>query len=254
MRVKGSHSMEYFWYTSDTIPEGLGFSHFGGLHMVWLGMFAVLTAAACLLYRRMGSQGRGRWRKAIALLLVADELFKLIPMLILGTFEVSYLPFHLCSINIFLILRHAWKPGKLLDNFLYTVCIPGALAALLFPTWTKLPAANYMCIHSFSVHILLAMYPIVLTAGGDIRPEARYLPKVLALLASLACVALVLNFVWDTNFMFLMDASKGNPLYWFKKHWGSHLWGFPVILTGVILVMYGPVEGARKHRKKVKTA
>ena len=242
--------MEYFWYTSDNIPKGLGFSHFSGLHLVWLAAFVVITAAFCFIYRRFGQKGRSIWKKTVACLLVADELFKLIPMLILGTFRVAYLPFQLCSINIFLIVRHAWKPGKLLDNFLYTVCIPGAIAALLFPTWTKLPAANYMCIHSFTVHILLAMYPIVLTAAGEIKPELKELPKSLFLLVVLAGFAWILNLLWGTNFMFLMRAGKGNPLYWFGQNWGNHLLGFPVIIAAVIVVLYGPVELCRKLKKK----
>lgn len=73
-------------------------------------------------------------------------------------------------------------------------------------------------------------------------------------MGALACVALGLNLLLDTNFMFLMDASKGNPLYWFEKNWGNHLLGFPVLITAVILVMYGPVEAGRKIRKKAKNA
>ena len=66
------------------------------------------------------------------------------------------------------------------------------------------------------------------------------------LLAALAAVALVLNLLWDTNFMFLMSASKGNPLYWFGQHWGNHLLGFPVLIAAVILVMHIPWCVARK--------
>lgn len=246
--------LEYFWYTSDNIPKGLGFAHYDSLHIGWLAACVGITFLNCLLYRKLGKRRRGTWRKFIAIALIADELFKLIPMLILGTFRVAYLPFQLCSINIFVIAWHAWKPSELTGNFLYTVCIPGALAALLFPTWTKLPAWNYMCIHSFTVHILLFMYPVVLTAGDDIRPSLRELPKSLLILAGFALVALVLNLLWDTNFMFLMSASKGNPLYWFNQNWGSHLWGFPVIIAGVILVLYGPLELFRylKTRRRKK--
>ncbi len=249
--------MEYFWYTSDTIPKGLGYSHFGPLHLTWLCVCALITVANCIWYRRLGERGRANWRKAVAVLLLADELFKLIPMWILGTFHVKYLPFQLCSINLFIIAYHAWKPGKLMDNFLYIVCIPGALAALLFPTWTKLPALNYMCIHSFTVHILLVLYPVVLTCAGEIQPDIKWLPKALLLLSAFAGLALVLNVLWDVNFMFLMRASKGNPLYWFQKNWGSHLYGFPVIIAGIILVMYGPLEicrRAKNHKKSLKMA
>lgn len=245
--------MEHFWYTSDNIPKGLGFSHYSGLHLAWLSIFLIATVICSWCYHRCGENGRSRFRKIVALLLIADELFKLIPMLVMATFRATYLPFHLCSINIFVIAVHAWKPSRLLDNFLYTVCIPGALAALLFPSWTKLPLANFMCIHSFTVHILLVLYPIVLTVNGDIKPRLKDLPKSMLLLAGFAALALVLNLLWDTNFMFLMSAPKGNPLYWFKQQWGSHLLGFPVLITGIILVMYGPIEFCQKYKNRAIT-
>lgn len=242
--------MENFWCTSETIPRGLGFSHYSGLHLAWLAAGTVVIGLCCALYHRLGSRGRSKFRKTVAALLLADELFKLIPMMFLGTFQLDYLPFQLCSINLFVIAWHAWKPNKLLDNFLYTICIPGALAALLFPSWTKLPGLNYMCIHSFTVHILLVLYPVVLTVNGEIRPDVREVPRCLLLLVVMAGLALVLNLWWDTNFMFLMYASAGNPLCWFEDHWGSHLLGFPVLIAAVLIVMYAPWEIARKLKKK----
>jgi hypothetical integral membrane protein (TIGR02206 family) len=242
--------MEYFWYTSDTIPEGLGFSHFGTLHLITLVIALAVLIANCLVYRRLAEKGRGVWRKTVALLLVADELFMSIPMMVMGIFHVKYLPFQLCSINIFLILWHAWKPNKTLGNFLYTVCIPGALAALITPTWTKLPWLNYMFFHSTSAHILLIMYPLTLTVCGEIKPRLKQVPKSLLLLLALAGLALVLNLCLDTNFMFLMSVTKSNPLYFFQELWGSHLLGFPVIIAGVVLVMYAPIEIYHKVRRK----
>ena len=241
--------MEYFWYTSDTIPKGLGFSHFSGLHLAWLAAGAVVIALCCLLYRRLNENQRGVFRKAVALLLVADELFKDIPMMVMGIFDVKYLPFQLCSINLFLIAWHAWRPSRTLSVFLYTVCIPGALAALLFPTWTKLPAVNFMSVHSFSVHILLLLYPVVLTAAGEVGPRLRDVPKCLAMLAGLACFAQILNLLWDTNFMFLMSAGTGNPLYLFEQAWGNHLLGFTVLIAAIVAVMDVPIELRHKMKK-----
>ena len=162
--------MNYFWHTEETIPSGLGFSHFDGFHMAWLLAGTVIIVLCCFLYRKLDDRRRSIFRKTVAVLLIADELFKLIPMFICGTFLVKYLPFHLCSINLFLIAWHAWKPNKTLDNFLYTVCIPGAVAAMLFCTWTEMPPWNYILLHSFTVHILLILYPVVLTSAGDIKP------------------------------------------------------------------------------------
>ena len=71
----------------------------------------------------------------------------------------------------------------------------------------------------------------------------------------LAAVALVINLLFDTNFMFLMEVDEGNPLYYFEQAFGNHLIGFPVIIAGVILVMYGiPEILNRINRKKVLKA
>lgn len=242
----GGESMENFWHTSETVPDGLGFSHFGSEHLCSLVIMVVVIAVNCMIYRRLECKGRSVWRKAVAILLIADELYKLIPMIITGRFLFKYLPFHLCSINLFLITWHAWRPNKLMDNFLYTVCIPGAMAAMLFPSWGDLPIVNYMVWHSISVHILLVMYPVVLFANGDIKTELRELPKCLLLLFGLGVVALILNLLFDTNFMFLMNAEPGNPLFLFEQAFGSHIVGFPILITAVIIVMHGPLIISKK--------
>lgn len=246
--------MKYFLETTGTIPEGYGFQHFGPVHIAWLAAFVILVVINCVWYRRMGHTAKQIWKKTVAVLLIADELFKMAILFIGGNYKWDYLPLHLCSINIFLIAFHAWRPSKILSSFLYTVCIPGTMAALLFPTWTSLPVRNGMHIHSFTVHILLALYPIVLTVAGELKPCAKMLPKCLGLLVLMAVPIYGLNLLLDTNFMFLMYADEGNPLYWFAQNWGSHLWGFLVIITAVIIVMYVPLELYRKSRKKSGTS
>ncbi len=246
--------MSYFWYTSETIPQGFGFPMYGTVHLLWLAAFVLLTVGMCLLYRSLRQRGRDLWRRTVAALLVADEMFKVVPMLAMGLYRADYLPFHLCSVNILVIAVHSCRRSKLLDSFLYTICIPGALAALLFPSWTDMPAMNFMCIHSFTVHILLALYPIVLTAAGEIRPSLRDLPRCMLLLLALAAFAYGVNVLLHTNFMFLMYAEAGNPLYWFQSNWGSHLLGFPVLILAVLVVMYAPWYIARRAKPRVHSA
>ncbi len=243
-------SFEHFFETTGSIADGYGFDYFDKLHIGWLTVMLVTVILNCIFYCKMSEKGRSRWRKVIAWLLVADELFKIGILSCAGRYTVNYLPFHLCSINIFVILLHAYKPSIILDNFLYTVCIPGALAALLFPTWTSLPLLSGMHLHSFTVHILLLMYPVVLTVGKDIRPDAMQVWKSLVLMVLMAIPIYGINLLLDTNFMFLMYAEEGNPLYWFGENWGSHLLGFPVIIAGVLIVLYGPVLLIKKLRKK----
>ena len=62
-----------------------------------------------------------------------------------------------------------------------------------------------------------------------------------------------INLLLDTNFMFLSEAEEGNPLHWFGQNWGSHLLGFPVLISAILIVMYLPMELVRKARKTLKT-
>lgn len=252
MMKRGVFILKYWFDISETIPKGLGFSAFGPEHLAWLVICAVFIAGACRTYRQAGNEKRAFLRRSLAAAIVGNELFKTVMLLIGGNWSPAYLPLHLCSVNILLIAVHAVKPCKLLDNFLYAICIPGAAAALLFPSWTKLPIMNFMYLHSFTVHILLMAYPIMLLSGGDIRPDPKYIPKCVALLGTLALVALVCNVHFGTNFMFLMSAGKGNPLYWFQKHCGSHLVGFLVLIPLVLGAMYLPFL-LRRHGKHAVT-
>lgn len=242
--------MNYFLDTVETIETGVGFSHYDFLHISWLIIFAITVLLNCFYYKKASSEKRSQWRKIVSALIVADEIFKMAMLTLGGNYTLDYLPLHLCSINIFIIAYHAYiKPNKALDSLLYTVCIPGAMAALLFPSWAVLPLANFMHLHSFTVHILLALYPIVLTYGGDIRPTIKDVPMCVGILLALAAPIYLINLALNTNFMFLMRADEGNPLLIFQNIFGSHLWGFPIIIAAIVVVMYLPWVIADKKKK-----
>lgn len=242
--------MEYFFETSGSIEKGHGFSHYSLTHIGWLIAFVAVVAACCYFYRKCGQVGRRRFRFTVASLILLDEILKVVVLVAVGRYTKNYLPIQLCSINIFLIAIHVFKPSKTLDNFLYCICIPAAILALLFPTWTKLPFANFMHWHSFTVHILLALYPIMLTVAGEIKPRVKYLWRSLLLLLCMAIPVYIFNLIADTNYMFLMEAEKGNPLYIFEQLWGNHLLGIPVILIPLMAVLYLPWELAAKMQTK----
>lgn len=228
--------MTYFLETVETVAPGLGWAHFGPFHLTVLASFILLAAALCRGYRRLDQNGRWRWQQIVAVLLIADEMLKDLGLRVGGNYTLDYLPLHLCSINIFLIALHAWRRPRLLDTFLYFICLPAACAALLFPTWNALPPLNFMVFHSFSVHFLLALYPLVLTLCGDIEPQPRDFPRCFALLMVMAVPIYFFNRTFGTNFMFLLRADEGNPLKLFER-FGSHLLGYPVLIAAVYAVM-----------------
>lgn len=92
----------HFKYSSDNIPKGFGFSHFSALHFFWLFLCIAVAVGCCLLYRKLKPKGRRNMLWIMTALLLGDEIWKVAWLLSLGLFTHSYLPFHLCSINIFL--------------------------------------------------------------------------------------------------------------------------------------------------------
>ena len=243
-----------FFVTNDNIPEGMGFQTFGLIHILWLLAGIVFCVAACIFYRRLSADKRKRVLAVLGAYIFLQEMVKNLVLILLDEFSWGYLPFHLCGINILLIAFDTVKQTKTVRSFLYYFAIPGAALALLFPNWTETPVWNFFHIHSFTIHILLVLYPLLLVTTDQVATDLRSALKGVLLLVAMAIPVYCLNLLWDTNFMFLMEPDSGNPLELFEKLLGSHLWGFPILLPVVIFVMYLPILifKNRTNRAKVR--
>lgn len=237
-----------FFIPSEHIPEGVGFEAYGLTHILWLLAGAVFCVAACIFYRRLPEGKRKTALRVLGTYIFLQEMVKNLVLILQGEFSWGYLPFHLCGINILLIAFDIIKQTKIVRSFLYYFAIPGALLALLFPNWTEMPVWNFFHLHSFTIHILLVLYPLLLVTTGQVETNLKAALKSVALLVAMAIPVYGLNLLWDTNFMFLMEPDSGNPLEMFEKLLGSHLWGFPILLPIVILVMYIPIWIFQKRK------
>ena len=241
-----------FFVTGDNIPEGLGFQTFGLTHILWLLAGVVFCVAACALCKRLAADKQKRMLTVLGACIFLLEVVKDLVLLALGEFGWGNLPFHLCGINILLIGFDILKQTKTVRSFLYYFAIPGAALALLFPNWTDMPLWNFFHLHSFTIHILLVAYPLLLVTTGRIATDLKSALKGVGLLVAMAIPVYGLNLLWDTNFMFLMEPDSGNPLELFEKLLGSHLWGFPILLPVVIFIMYLPVCLIKLRGKRSK--
>ena len=260
--------MQYFWYTENTLDrmglEGLGSPLFGPQHLLELAGALLLCLAAALVYRRLSSRGRRGMCWVVCCLILADELFKQVGALATGQWGVNYLPLHLCSINIFLILAQQLRPSALKQELLYCLCLPGALIALITPTWLDQPTLNFMRIHSLSIHTLLLMYPVMLLSGG-FRPDVRRLPRCFAVLIGICIPIYAVNKLFThldlgssavhagTNFLFLNYPEPGTPMELFGRWFGTEygfLLGMPILLALIWALMYLPFLLLERRRRK----
>jgi len=233
---------EYFWESYESISEGHGFGLFSLTHIAELLAALLFIVVMTIIYKKADREKREKISLWFVYLVIADEIFKHVILIAKGNWLPNYLPLHLCSINIFMIVYYHYTKNKLAGNFLWCLCIPGALLALLFPNWKMLPVMNFMHLHSETIHVLLLTYPIMLFASGDIKRDYRLVPKMMLLFAVLCIPGLIVNLTCGTNFMFLMEAPEGSPLVLFEKFFGNHLWGFVILLPIVVALMYVPYK------------
>ena len=236
--------MEYFFLIDRHLPEGLGIQMYGPEHISWLIAGVIVCIILSMCYWRLGEHGRMRLARAVALFILFLELFRIAAQIIAGVFRADYLPLHLCALATVFTVIHAFKGGRLLDNMLYGLCMPSAIAALVFSDWLQYPVLNIQSIQSFTIHIMLMSYPIMRMAGGDLRPQAKMLPKCLLLIIAIAIPLFFLNKLLNTNFFFLNWPSPGSPLEIFAGLWGNpgYIFGIFIIIAVLWLLLYTPVE------------
>ena len=167
-----------------------------------------------------------------------------------GQWNWSYLPLHLCSINVFVCLYNTLTDRSWCKEELYALCIPGAALALLCPSWRDVPGwFTLINLHSVSIHALLVLYPVLLVEGGY-RPSVRRVPQVLAFLFGSALPIYFLNKPLHTNFYFLNNP-YGNVITstftaWFGEKF--YILGFLPAIALALVLMYAPWAAAGKKR------
>ncbi|WP_301845158.1 YwaF family protein [uncultured Ruminococcus sp.] len=231
--------MSYFWLTLERIPDDLGFSLYDRTHLCWLlGICAgiVLLVWVC---RRICEDTCRRLLQGIGWGMLGLEVLKVAVLLSTGQFRAAYLPLDLCGLSVFLEFAAVWKPHPLLLELLYSLSLPGACLALLFPNWFPLPLWNFFSIHSFVIHGLLVAVPVIFLARGTLRPDWKRLPFCFTMVAA-ACIPIVwVNHRFHTNFFFLSWPTSGSPLIWFGREFGNYRIGLPVLMALIWTGMYG---------------
>lgn len=235
--------MDFFWDTVETVnrTECKGFSHFDTSHIIWLVLFLCVCIWCAWFYRKRTYFQRSLMRYAFAVLLIADEVMKYWIIHKGGVPVIGYLPLQLCSICIILVIIHCFVPwNHYIGNFLYLVGLAAGLSALLFPSWTALPAfANLMSIHSFTVHIMLVSYIVMMICAKEIRPEFKTIPVSVCALIAMAICVFIFDLISGTNYMYLVHLSPASPLAPFEAL-GDYRIGYAIILAGLVFVLYVP--------------
>lgn len=243
--------MGYFRYNADAPYITL----FGGEHLAILAVSAAVCAALLVLSSRLSAKGYRRLEWTVVGLIVLSEAAREIGLALNHAYTVGDLPLHICSLAVFLSLIYAIRPFKIVGEYLYCLCMPGALFALLFPGWVGLPQTSFFSLNSFFVHTLLFSYPLTLLCARRLRPAAKRLPLCLLLLCAAAVPIYFFDQKTGANFFFLDYPPAGSPLALFADWWGvpGYIFGYFPLFAAVWAVLYLPWIAAGRKRGKEKS-
>jgi len=220
----------------------LGFSLYGTFHIGWLLVTIFTVILVSKYFKAADDKNRKIIQKSLAWFLILFEAIKNIYLISHNEFAVNYLPLELCSLAMFAILIHAYTNNIIVGEMLYSIFLPGGVAALLFCNWTDRSIYEFMCSFSFIYHLVLVAYCVMVVYAGVVKPNINRIGYSCLFLLIAGIVIYPLNQVLGTNFMFLSIPSPGSPLVLLEQIFGNpgYIFGLALIIAVLWFIMYLP--------------
>ena len=235
----------YFWKQQDDIPAGMGYELFGPAHLLCVAVTALAVIVLILTVRRTEEKAQRRFLKLVPIFMVILEVFKDCFLVSVHRFDEWYLPFHFCSMGIFVFLLREYLPWKkakeIFGEIAFMLILPGSVAALLFADWTiYYPVWNFINIHSYIWHGLLVLYPLMIYLRHEIRPSIKHIHWNLLFLCAVVPPIYAFDKHFGTNYFFVNWPVHDSPLEWIASFLGNpgYLAGYAVLVVGLVLALY----------------
>jgi hypothetical integral membrane protein (TIGR02206 family) len=251
--------LQYFFTYDSEIPAGLAVKNFSATHFTWLAVAFLLIVLSVLVYHRKSAEVRKKLLRGAALSIVALEVIRTAWLLIVGHYELyRHLPLHLCGVMILVDFLAVYTNKRFFKEFAYAAGLPGAAMALLTPEPSGYPLLNIQYLQSIVIHSLLVLVPLFLIAGDNFRPSLRMLPWNFAALTGLAAFCFGINFLLNSNYMFVRFAPVDTPIALFDQWvgWPGYIGLMLLLVFAFWFFMYLPWEilARRKKTRQKNTA
>ena len=214
-------------------------------HFIWLGACAVCIAVGLILAHKF-SLSRKAAAYIMAAVCIVSECGKMASDMIESDFggyvlNPKSLPFHLCSLMIFVVFYIAFaKDGKLkqiLLDFLVPIGILGGICAMLIPT-NGVDFADFDAYQCFVYHASLVWYALYSLTARHAHLGIREYGRNIAILCGLVLMDLYVNSVlsvYGTNFMYLVRPPMDNlPILNLENGWFAYF--ASLLALGIVLV------------------
>ncbi len=245
---------QYYFTYMDDLPAGTGYPMFGKVHITWLVCITAAIVVCTFCFLHLKDRGQKRFLLILAIILLCLEAYREIVLVATGAWEFGLLPLHLCGLAIFIEVLYVIFPKAFFGEVSCVLCLPGAASALIYPDWLVYPTVNYMNLHSFILHGILCLLPILLLASRRYEPRIKRVWMPAAFLAVSALIIHGINVVMKMNFMFIEFPSVGSPFEGVYQAYGYavYLIVYITVVIGVVLLMYAGIYAVRGIRKLIR--
>ena len=238
-------------------------------HLLWIGLCAVMIAALslCSVRKKWSLRRAGMVMTAICAL---SEVSKVLSNMVESPaggmhLDPLCLPFHLCSLMIFVVLYLTFgrdgRARQVLINFISVVGTLGSVCAILIPTnGTDFTTPDaYQC---FVYHAGLLWFALHLILSGRARlGSVRTLGENIGILLALTFVMLYINgalAAYDTNFFYLTRPPMENlPVLNLAAGWYAYFLRLIALAAGILTLFHLPFilrERTRTPKKQKQAA
>lgn len=216
-----------------------GFNIFDSTHIKWLCSIMFMLILALFAYRK--SQQKQYFLVFLFALLFLGEAAKQIYLLINNQYTYWSPPLHLCGLGIFICGWYALSPNRINATLLYSLTLPGALIALIFPGWTYEVVGGFIHIHSFFFHAILVLFVLCPLFQFELVLRVQDLWVSVVFLIVVVPLIYFYNLKFDTNFMFLNEPVENTPLEWLylQFHSSGYLVSLSVLMIVIWCIQYG---------------
>ncbi|MFQ6752386.1 MAG: hypothetical protein ACLRFL_02325 [Clostridia bacterium] len=178
-------------------------------HIISIIICLILIAVLVFVSREISRERYFKYLRIVTIVVTVVEIFDICWSLMHGYTKVrTWLPLYFCSLYIY-SLWSTWSPYKFVRDcglsFFAMGCIVAGLAFIVFPTtsFSGYPIFHYKCIYSMLFHSAMVYTGIMLYITKSFEMNGKNVLKYILFCGIFITLAIILNLIFNANFMFL---------------------------------------------------
>jgi hypothetical integral membrane protein (TIGR02206 family) len=171
----------------------------------WSGIIVAVLSVLIIpfTFKKVAINVQNKFEKAIGISSILIYVITIVLAINLGDWTIqNFLPLHLCTISYFICILVLLNKKQWLYEWGLFIAVPSGLHSVLTPE-LSMGISDWYLFEYYFVHIFLMVVPLYLTIAVGMRPRISSWWKTFLRVQIGAVIIFPLNFIIDTNYMFL---------------------------------------------------